>query len=71
MSHTAVAPESNLATLAKTREAAVKDVLASFGVIHCTGCAVPQQTVAQAAAAHQLPVDLLLNALRGALNGGK
>ncbi|MCC6465922.1 MAG: disulfide oxidoreductase [Planctomycetes bacterium] len=66
-----VAQESNLAALAKTREAAVKEVLASFGVIHCTGCAVPQQTVAQAAAAHQLPVELLVNALRGALGEGK
>lgn len=45
-------------------QAAVKDILARMGLIHCTSCSVPEQTVQQAADSAELPAEILLNALQ-------
>lgn len=59
-----ITAESNLAELARHDEAATKNVLARFAIIHCMGCDVPEQTVAQAAKEHKLPVATVVNALK-------
>jgi hypothetical protein len=56
--------ESRLDQLAP--QAAVKDILARMGLIHCTGCSVPEQTVRQAADSAGLPAEILVNALQAA-----
>jgi hypothetical protein len=59
-----ITADSNLAELARKDEAGTKSVLARFAIIHCTGCSVPDQTVAQAAKAANLPVATVVKALQ-------
>lgn len=59
-----ITAQTNLAELARRNEAATRGVLQRFAIIHCDGCTVPEQTVEQAAAAHKLPVAVVLNALQ-------
>ncbi|MDC1142487.1 hypothetical protein OAU50_05310 [Planctomycetota bacterium] len=56
---------TNLATLEDHAE--VKATLAKFGVIHCTGCSLPDKTVSQVAAELNLPADVILNAINAEL----
>lgn len=65
-----VTAQTNLAELARTNEAATKEVLARFAIIHCTSCSVPDQTVEQAAQAGKVPTAAVLNALLAALQPG-
>lgn len=59
-----ITAETNLAELARKDEAGTKAVLARFAIIHCMGCSVPEQTVAEAAKAGKLPVNTILKALQ-------
>lgn len=59
-----ITAESNLAELARKDESGTKNVLARFAIIHCMGCSVPEQTVAEAAKAAKLPVNTVLKALQ-------
>lgn len=59
-----ITAETNLAELARKDEAGTKSVLARFAIIHCMGCSVPEQTVAEAAKAGKLPVNTVLKALQ-------
>ncbi len=59
-----ITEQSNLAELARKDENGTKGVLARFAIIHCMGCSVPEQTVAEAAKANKLPVNTILKALQ-------
>jgi hypothetical protein len=60
--------DSRLTELAQVNEAAVRDVLQKFGVIHCAHCTVPDQTVAELCNERKLPHQVVLNALVAGLS---
>ncbi len=60
-----ITAHTNLSTLGDN--ANVKTTLVKFGVIDCTGCSLPDKTVAQVAADNNLPADVILNAINAEL----
>lgn len=60
-----ITAETKLSSLGSNMD--VKNVLAQFGVIHCTSCDIPDKTVTEIAADKQLPADVILNAINAKL----